>query len=455
MDRAGHLGRRRGASAIAVWLLVAAGAASAASGAGRAATHVLAKLKRSYEVLLPASPAKGRPLVVFLHGSGKPNLDRFKADYGPLLTKRGCLVALPKTDNRLKWRYEDAGYITDVIGDVEKRYASDPNRVLLMGVSGGGQAALFLVDHAPERFRAVIVISANPVVIRGRHYEWFYPSKATAKTCPYLVVNHITQGAALQYWRQVRARRRGSGASISIVPVLGEVSHYLPPPKELGGWLDAVLAGKHPAPLPDPQKAAVAKMFAKATAALPKAVAAAKPAAGAQTVSKEGEVFRLSAPAPPNFQRSQKKEDKADSADRPITQIRLEHEKWPIYVRCDARRTDQPMSAVLEAEEKQTILRGMLYQLYHTGRLDAGGRTWQMRIGSITYPDRRRGWVSALFLHAAAAMKADSRRWLEVTVIDETQQPDAAELAGILKTVLSGVKARRMKGTAPEASSRN
>ncbi len=454
MDTTSHPARRRSVLLTPLWLLTAAGAQPAASAAGRSATHALADSKRSYEALLPDSDTKGRPLLVFLHGSGKPNLERFKADYRPLLAKRGCLIALPKTDDKLKWRYQDAGYIVDVIADVEKRYGTDPKRVLLMGVSGGGQTGLFLVDHAPQRFRAVIVISTNPVVVRGRHHEWFYPSKATAKRCPYFVVNHITQGAALQYWRQVRARRRGSGASISILPVLGPVSHYLPPPKGLGGWLDAVLAGKHPAPIPDPQKAAVAKMFAKTAAALPKAIAAAKPAAGAQLATKDGEIFRLSVPAPPNFQRS-RKEDKADSADRPITQIRAEHEKWPIHVRCDARRTEQPMTAVLKVEEEQTILRGMLYQLYHTGRLEAGGRTWQMKIGSITYPDRRRGWVSALFVHAAAAIKSDPRQWLEVTVIDETQQPEAAELAGILKTVVSGVKARPVKGASPKASSGN
>ncbi|MGB2824625.1 MAG: alpha/beta hydrolase [Phycisphaerae bacterium] len=445
METASH-SARRGTVLLALLLSLAA-AAVPAEGRADAATHTLADPNRSYEVLLPASPGKGQPLIVFLHGSGKPDLERFKADYGPLLAKRGCLTALPKADSKLKWRYDDARYIMSVIADVEKRYQTDPNGVLLMGVSGGGQTALFLADHTPERFRAVIVISTNPVVVRGQHHEWFYPSKATAKTCPYFVVNHITQGAALQYWRQVRARREGDGTSISILPVLGPVSHYLPPPKELAGWLDEVLAGRHPAPIPDPQKAAVAKMLAEATAALPKAIAAAKPAATTQQVTKDGEVFRLIVPAPPDFERSEK-EDKADSADRPVTQVRVEHKKWPVYLRCDARRTDQPMANVLAAEEKQTILRGMLYQVYHAGSLDAGGRTWQIKVGSITYPDRTRGWVSALFIHAAAAMKGDPRQWLEVTVVDETQQPDAGELAGILKTTLAGIAA----GPAPPAA---
>ena len=424
-------------------------ASAVAQGAGaESATHTLAKSKRTYVALLPAGPPKGQALVVFLHGTGKPNLDRFKADWRPLFWQRGCVVAVPKPSGKLTWQYADAKYIMDVIADVQKRYQIDEKRVILMGVSGGGQTALFLVDHAPESFRAVIAVSTNPVVIRRRTYEWFYPDLKTVKACPYFVVNHITQGAAIQYWRQVRVRREPAGASLAILPVLGPVSHYLPPPKAFAGWLDAVLAGKHPAPLADPQTAAVAKMLAKCTAALPKAVADAKPATGAQAFAKDGEVFRLTLQAPANFERS-KKEDKADAADKPLTQVRVEDKKWPVYVRCDARRTQRLMADVLKAEQQQTIERGMLYQVYHTGKLDAGKRAWQLKIGSITYPHRKRGWVTNLFLHAAAAIAANPKEWLEVTVMDETQKPDAAELAGVLRTVLENISASPAPATKP------
>jgi hypothetical protein len=100
------------------------------------------------------------------------------------------------------------------------------------------------------------------------------------------------------------------------------------------------------------------------------------------------------------------------------------------------------MADVLSAEEGQTILRGMLYQVYRRGTLDVGGRNWSYKIGSITYPDRRRGWVSTLFLHAAAAVKNDPTQWLTVLVGDETQKPDAEELAGIFKTALVTLTAR-------------
>ena len=107
------------------------------------------------------------------------------------------------------------------------------------------------------------------------------------------------------------------------------------------------------------------------------------------------------------------------------------------------------MAKILASEQEQTRLRGLLYQVYHTGSLNSGRRHWQFRIGSITYPDRSisvktgkpRGWVSALFIHAAALVRDDPKQWLEVLVLDETQQPDAGQLATILKTVTSFIAA--------------
>jgi hypothetical protein len=105
------------------------------------------------------------------------------------------------------------------------------------------------------------------------------------------------------------------------------------------------------------------------------------------------------------------------------------------------------MARVLEAETAQTRLRGMLYQIYERGSLAAGGRSWQVRIGSITFPDRRKGWRTTLFVHAAAAIDAEpdkAFRWIEITLMDETQRPDPQELAAAFRTVLAGltVKAR-------------
>ena len=416
---------------------------AARAGAPQGVVHSMPAAGRGYEILVPPAPAeqlRNLPLVVYLHPAADPQLDRARRDYWPILAKRKCLMALPRGKSEKMWLAGEEKYVTDVVADVQTRYSVDAGRIILLGVSGGGQVALFLADHLPESFRAVIAVSTNPVVIRGRRQAWFYPDPSVLKSCPYFVVNHITQGWALMYWRQVRAKLAPAGASISILPVTGEVGEYQPPPEPLGPWLDEVLAGRHPAALADPQAAAVAKMFREAVAALPAVIAKAAAGPGGEKFDKQGKVLRLSAAAPADFERAGG-EAETDSTGAPLTQIRIEHKKWPISVRCDARATQRPMQEVLTAEEKTAIERGVLYQVYHSGQVTAGRRDWKYRIGSITYPDRRRGWVSALFIHAAAPVGADPRRWLTVTVTDETQQPQAQELAGTVKTVLQGIAA--------------
>jgi len=426
---------------IIACIVFAVASTTVAQDTPKGVTHRLPASERTYELLIPPVPAaemKDLPLVVYLHGSKTPALDRAKRDYWPVLAKRKCLMAIPRSKGEKMWLAGEEKVITDVIADVQTRYSVDAKRICLLGVSGGGQVALFLADRLPEKFRALIVVSTSPVTIRGRRHEWFYPNRKVLKSCPYFVVNHITQGSSLMYWRQVQSKLAPAGASISLLPVTGKAEHYQPPPKPLGKWLDTVLAGKHPAPLPDPQRAAVIKMFAPVVDALPKALEAAK-AKPVATMTAGGKVFDLTISTPTAFNRI-RKVARTDSTGAPLTQIRAEHRRWPITIRVDARATKEPLAKVLAAEKAVTDARGMLAQTYRTGQLVVGPRTWRYQIGSITYPDRRRGWVSALYLHAAAPIAADKKQWLSVTVTDETQQPDAKELAGILRTVVSGIR---------------
>ena len=421
--------------------------------AAQGAVHAPAGSERTYEVMLPAeaNALSGAPVVMYLHAAAFKSFDRVKADYWPMLHKRKCLLVLPQSSSTSVWPAGEDAYLNAVLADVRKRYGTDPKRVILMGVSGGAQMALFLADRWPKDFRAVIVISSSPVVVRDRKVGWFYPNREVLKACPYFVVNHITQGSSLKYWRQVRQKLAPSGASISILPVLGPVAHYVPAHASLPAWVDAVLAGKHPAALPDPQKAAVAKMFAACVKALRQAVASARPARAAQTVSKDAAGHRLTAPLPAGYVRA-KKEDEQDAGGRPLAQICMEHEQLPIYVRCEAYDSARPMAEMLATQEARTRQRGMLYQVYHTGKVASGKRAWDLKVGSITYPDRTRGWVSPLFLHATGSLPGGGRRWQAVMIMDERMAPDAKGLAELLVTLLDGQQVRRLDTEAAKAA---
>ena len=423
--------RMRRTSLLTAWVLACATAAAQDT----AALHTLPEGGRGYEVMLPA-PSRdlgNAPVVVYLHESDFKSFDRLKADYWPVLKARKCVLVMPRSRNPVMWPAGEDKYLNAVITDVRSRYPVDPRKTILMGVSGGAQMALFLLDRQPKDFRAAILISSNPVVARAGKTEWFYPNRETLKACPYFVANHITQGSALMYWRQVRHKMNPLGASVSVLPVLGPVGHYLPPHKELGAWLEQVIGGKHPAPLPDPQKAAVAKMLAKAVEAMPKALADAAPAKATGTTTRDGVTRALTAALPEGYVRAKKEDPATDS----LMQIRLEHEKLPIYVRCESHVTPESMAGVLKAREDQTRARGMLYQVYHTAVVRAGKAEWSVKVGSMTYPDQTRGWVSPLFLYATRSTRSSPRRWQAVMIMDETMEPDAAHLAGVLKTLLA------------------
>ncbi|HOD82714.1 MAG: hypothetical protein BWX88_02886 [Planctomycetes bacterium ADurb.Bin126] len=431
--------------------------ATLAAAAEVVATHDLGDVKKSYEVLVPDGTGPFATLL-YLHPSGQSDSAAFKKDYWPLLRDRKVAVVLPhsipeeapappsgskpKAPPMQIWAAGEETFIMDALADAQRKYPLDDKTVLLMGVSGGGQMALFLADKLPQRWRAVIGVSTNPIVVRGSSSIWFYPNREVLKTCPYFVFNHITQGASLMYWRQVQVKLADQGASISVLPVLGPVSHYLPPPPELTGWLDAVLAGKHPAVLEDPQKAAVAKRYAPVVDELAKRLGEAKPAKPEASVAKNGRRFKLTVPLPAQFLRSAR-EAVLDAQDNPLTQIQIEHEKWPVYLRHDACSTAAPMAEMLAAEEAQTVARGMLYQVCRTLSLQAGGRTWSVKIGSFTYPDQKRGWVSPLFAYAAAPMGSDPKQWLSVLIWDETQRKEldeqAAEMASLLRSALENM----------------
>ena len=425
---------------VLVGAVILAGEAFAQSPVTSTRPGETASTSLPYEVLAPpdAAKLKNLPVVIYLHPSAQPNLTRAQGDYWPMLRERKCLMVLPRGKSERMWLTGEDRAVLNVLAEVQTRYSVDERRVILWGVSGGGQFALFLASRFPEKFRAVVVLSTNPVAVRGEKLDWFYPARSTLKVCPWFVANPITQGSALMYWRQVRAKLAPEGASISIVPLLGQVDDFPSVPKELGAWLDDVLGGRFPAPLPDPQQEAVKRLLAPTLEQMVSGMDKTVVAANGQAASADGASWRLGLKLPTGFERS-KAQDRVDSTGAPLTQIRIESQKWPIFVRAEVRSTEKPMSEVLSAEETETLLRGMLYQVYHAGQVSAGERTWTYKIGSITYPDRKRGWVTSLFLHAAAPVAQDPRQWLTIQVTDETQQPDAAELVTVFKSVLSSV----------------
>lgn len=114
--------------------------------------------------LAPPAGAKPAPLLVGLHTW---SFDRFnQADkMGPRCSARGWALVLPefrganKADNpRARQACASRLAMQDVldsVGAARARGGIDPERVFLLGGSGGGHMALMMAAYAPERWAAV------------------------------------------------------------------------------------------------------------------------------------------------------------------------------------------------------------------------------------------------------------------------------------------------------------
>lgn len=146
----------------------------------RAATVVLEADDRPFVVQVPASydAARRVPLVVGLHGWGSDGA-RVAGQLGltAATERRGWLLALPEgtldSEGRRYWnassaccnvdgtRVDDVGHLSHVIDTVSERYAVDPARVYVVGVSNGGFMAHRLACERADLVSAVVAVAGT------------------------------------------------------------------------------------------------------------------------------------------------------------------------------------------------------------------------------------------------------------------------------------------------------
>jgi predicted peptidase len=138
-----------------------------------AVTQYLFYLPKDYQ-------AKGRqrwPLLLFLHGAGERGTNvQHVAIHGPLsLVRQGTnfpfIIVAPQCPAGQLWENEP---LLKLLDQVTKKYAVDPNRVYLTGLSMGGYGTWSLVVDHPERFAAAAPICGGDSLISvllAKHYE--------------------------------------------------------------------------------------------------------------------------------------------------------------------------------------------------------------------------------------------------------------------------------------------
>lgn len=138
------------------------GAASVAHGELRSAAVPGRELKQTY--VTPEGGARGRPLLVFLHGRGEDgadsNLSSELFEALGALGERAPAIVFPDGGESSYWHDRDDGawgryVLEEAIPAAVRRLRTDPRRIAIGGISMGGFGAYDLARSDPGRFCAV------------------------------------------------------------------------------------------------------------------------------------------------------------------------------------------------------------------------------------------------------------------------------------------------------------
>jgi len=124
-------------------------------------------LHLDYLLFLPQEygqdPAKRWPLILFLHGAGERgnNLNKVKKHGIPKIVETKpdfpFITVSPQCPKESWWPMELESLVA-LLDDVTTRYAVDPKRIYLTGLSMGGYGTWHLALLLPERFAAIVPI---------------------------------------------------------------------------------------------------------------------------------------------------------------------------------------------------------------------------------------------------------------------------------------------------------
>lgn len=142
----------------------------AVMGAGQSEQKLNTEITKAVEIDYLLSLPKGYgetdrkwPVMLFLHGAGErgENLDLVKKHGPPKLIEQGkqfpFIVVSPQCPSG-QWWTEKSDTLMALLDQIESKYAVDPDRIYVTGLSMGGFGTWTLATRHPERFAAIAPI---------------------------------------------------------------------------------------------------------------------------------------------------------------------------------------------------------------------------------------------------------------------------------------------------------
>ncbi len=182
---------------------------------------------REYLLHLPRyyDSSKDLPLVIALHGyTDSPRLMEFYSGLSRKAEKENFIVVYPSgtksaSDKNLSWNggsccgngvlsdVKDVEFINKLTDELIIKYKIDPKRIYIAGFSNGGLLAYRIASEAPERYKAIAVVSGS---IGGKVYKKLPEYVIPAPTKPIsLLLMHGMRDGRISYNGGLNASKDG------------------------------------------------------------------------------------------------------------------------------------------------------------------------------------------------------------------------------------------------------
>lgn len=137
--------------------------------------------KHPFFVFVPKTlPTAARPpVMLFLHGSGERgdnNVDQLMAGIGPAIWKRKTtfpfIVVLPQCRAGSNWLAggDDAKRALGMLKQIQAEFNTDPDRVVLTGLSMGGSGTWSIAATDPTAWSAIVPMCSRPALAHARAF---------------------------------------------------------------------------------------------------------------------------------------------------------------------------------------------------------------------------------------------------------------------------------------------
>ncbi len=180
------------------FVLLAAAACMAASVAARKVetgfldrSVVVNKTEYRYQVYVPRefSRSKKWPVIIALHGGGNYGDDGLKQTDGGFARairlnpeRFPAIVIFPQAhaDGTPGWQLEGGRAALAALDKAIQEFNGDPKRIVLTGLSAGGNGTWSIASRYPERFAAIVPVCGFIIQFKGIASKVDYPALAPA-----------------------------------------------------------------------------------------------------------------------------------------------------------------------------------------------------------------------------------------------------------------------------------